>query len=134
MMEFSFHVSLNDFEIRSLSVESTFGEIPCSDWLRRVMCRTVIFRYWTFVSHFVYKATTKENFEKPQQFNEFSKLSTKLCMSRTMNNLKESFSIKKEITTRTTTKLKMTVLSRYIYVCIKVSYVVLFCFCYFVNC
>ena len=27
-----------------------------------------------FVSHFVYKGTTKGNFEKPQKFNEFSKL------------------------------------------------------------
>ena len=37
------------------------------------------------------KGTTKRNFEKPQKFNEFSKLGTKSCMSRTMNNLKDSF-------------------------------------------
>ena len=33
-----------------------------------------------FVSHYVYKRTTKENFEKPQKISEFSKLSTKSCM------------------------------------------------------
>ena len=49
------------------------------------------------------------NFEKPQKFNEFSKLSTKSCKSRKMNNLKESFTIVKAITTTTAT-LKMTIL------------------------
>ena len=44
-----------------------------------------------FVSHFVHERTTKRNFEK--KFNEFSKLSTKSCMSRTMNNLKECFTV-----------------------------------------
>ena len=48
------------------------------------------------------------NFEKPQKFNEFSKLSTKSCKSRKMNNLKESFTIVKAITTTAT--LKITIL------------------------
>ena len=91
-----------------------YGEIACSDWLRRITCRSVSFRIGQvritgFVSHFVYEGTTKGNFEKPQKFNEFSKLSTKSCMSRTMNNLKDSFTIMKAITTRKTT-LKMTIL------------------------
>ena len=59
----------------------------------RVTCRSVIFRIEPiqitgFFSHFVYKGTTKLNFGKPQ----FIKLSTKSCMSQTMNNLKETFS------------------------------------------
>ena len=59
--------------------QTTSGKIACSDWLRRVTCRSVIFRNGPvritgFVSHFVYKGTTKGNFEKPQKFNEFSKL------------------------------------------------------------
>ena len=91
----------------------TSGEIACSNWLRCVTCRSVIFRIGQvritgFVSHFVYKVTTKGNFEKPQKSNEFSKLSTKLCMSRTMSNLKESFTVMKAITR--TTILKMTTL------------------------
>ena len=44
-----------------------------------------------FTSPFVYQGTTKGNFEKPPKSNEFSKLITKSC--RTMNNLKESFTI-----------------------------------------
>ena len=36
----------------------------------------------------------KKRFSK-LNFNEFRKLSTKSCMSRTMNNLKESFTIMK---------------------------------------
>ena len=76
--------------------QATSCEIVCSDWLSSVTCRSVIFRIGQvriagFISHFVYKGTMKGNFEKPQEFNEFSKLSTKSCMSRTMNNLKESF-------------------------------------------
>ena len=40
--------------------QATFGEITCSNWLRRVTCRPVIFRIGPvritgFVSHFVYK-------------------------------------------------------------------------------
>ena len=35
------------------------------------------------VSHFVYKRTTKGNFEKLHKFNEFSHLSAKSCLSRT---------------------------------------------------
>ena len=65
----------------------TSGEIACSGWLRRV----------TSLSFRIGK-TTKENFDKLQKSNEFSKLSTKLCISRTMI-----------ITPRTTT-LKMTIL------------------------
>ena len=53
------------------------------------------------VSHFVYKGTMKGDFEKLQKFNEFGKLNTKLCMSRTTNNLKESFTIMKAIITLT---------------------------------
>ena len=65
--------------------QATSGEIACSDWLRRVTCRSVIFRIGSvqitgFVSHFVYEGTTKGNFEKPQKFDEFSKLSTKSCV------------------------------------------------------
>ena len=91
--------------------QATCRKIACSDWLRRVTCRSVIIRIGPvritgFVSHFVYKGTAKGNFEKPQKFNKFSKLSTKSCMSRTMNNLKESFTI---VGARTTT-LKMTIL------------------------
>ena len=94
--------------------QATSGKIACSDWLRRVTCQSVIFRTGPvritgFVSHFVYKGTTKRNFKKPRKFNEFSKLSTKSCMSRTMNNLKESFTVMKAITTRKTI-LKMTIL------------------------
>ena len=37
----------------------------------------------------------KGNFQKPQKFNEFNKLSTKTCMSRTMNDQKERFTIMK---------------------------------------
>ena len=55
------------------------GEMARYNWLRRVMCQSVIFRngpVWItdFVSHFVYEETTKGNFEKPQ------KLSTKSCV------------------------------------------------------
>ena len=67
---------------------------------------------------FVYKGMMKGNFEKPQKFDEFIKLSTKSCMSRTMNDLKESFTFMKAIATRTTT-LKMMILQyvmRYIQV------------------
>ena len=76
--------------------QATSGEIACSDQRRRVTCWSVIIRIGPvritgFVSHFVYKRTTKGNFEKPQKFNQFSKLSTKICTSRTMKNLKESF-------------------------------------------
>ena len=39
---------------------------------------------------------------KCRKINEFSKLSTKSCISRTMNNRKESFTLMKAITTRTT--------------------------------
>ena len=86
------------------------SKIACSDKLIRVTCRSVIFcigpdRITDFVSHFVYKGIL---FEKPKQFNGFSKLSTKSCMSRTMNNLKESFTIMKAI--KKTTTLKMTIL------------------------
>ena len=49
--------------------QATFGEIACYDWRKRVTCR-----FKGFVSHFVYKRTTKGNFEKPKKFNEFSKL------------------------------------------------------------
>ena len=78
--------------------QATSGEIAFSNWLRRVMWRSVIFRIGQvritgFVSHFVYKVTTKANFEKPQKCNEFSKLSTNSCMSRTMNNQNESFTL-----------------------------------------
>ena len=74
------------------------GKIAGSNWLRRVTCRSVTFRIGPvritgFASHFVYKGTTKGNFGKPQKFYEFSKLSTKSRTSRTMNNLKESFTI-----------------------------------------
>ena len=83
--------------------QATSREIACYDWLSRVTCRSVIFRIGPvritgFVSHFVYKGTTKETLketketEKPRTFNEFSKLSTK-SSSRTMNNLKEYFAI-----------------------------------------
>ena len=93
--------------------QATSGKIACSNWVRRVTCRSVICRIgpvWItgFVSHFVYKGTTKGNFEKLQKFNEFSKLNTKSSLSWTMNNLKESFTIMKAITTRTI--LKMTIL------------------------
>ena len=105
----------------SYMAQATSGKIACSDWLRRVTCRSVIFRIRpvriaVFVSHFVYEATTKGNIEKPHKFNEFSKLSTKSCMSRTMNNLKESFTIMKAITTRKTI-LKMTILCHAIRIC-----------------
>ena len=94
--------------------QATSGEIAFSNWLRRVMWRSVIFRIGQvritgFVSHFVYKVTTKANFEKLQKCNEFRKLSIKSCMRRTMNNPKESFTIMKGITTRTTI-LNMTTL------------------------
>ena len=44
--------------------------IACSDWLRGVTCRSVIFRIGLvritgFVSHFVHERTTKINFKKP---------------------------------------------------------------------
>ena len=60
--------------------QATFGEIAYSDWLRHVTCLSVSFRIGPvritgFVSHFGYKGTTKENFEKPQKFNSFSKIS-----------------------------------------------------------
>ena len=42
----------------------------------------------------------KGNFQKPQKFNEFNKLSTKTCMSRTMNDQKERFTIMKAVTTK----------------------------------
>ena len=48
-------------------------------------------------------------------FNEFGKLST-TCMTQTMNNLKESFTIMKAITTRTTLKIYDDSMSRYTYV------------------
>ena len=93
--------------------QATCRKIACSDWLRRVTCRSVIIRIGPvritgFVSHFVYKGTAKGNFEKPQKFNKFSKLSTKSCTRRTMDNLKESFTIMKAITTIMT--LQMTIL------------------------
>ena len=49
--------------------QATSGKIVCSDWLRRVTRRSVIVligpvRITGFVSHFVYKGTTKGNFEK----------------------------------------------------------------------
>ena len=64
--------------------QATSGKIVCSNWLKRVTCRSVFFRNGPvpitgFVSHFVYKGTTIGNFEKPQKFNEFSKLSAKSC-------------------------------------------------------
>ena len=66
-------------------------------------------RITRFIRRFVWKkATTKGNLEKPQKFNKFSKLSTKSCMSRAMDNLKESFTIMKAITR--TTILKMMIL------------------------
>ena len=70
-------------------LQATSGKIACSNWLRRVTCRSVILRIrpvWItgFVSHFVHKGTTKGNCEKLQKFNEFSKLNTKSCISRTM--------------------------------------------------
>ena len=97
--------------------QATSCKIAYFDWLRRVTCRSVIYRIEPvritgFVTHFVYKGTTKRNFEKLQRFNEFSRLSTKSCTSRRMNNLKETFTIMKAVTTRTTI-LKMTILSRY---------------------
>ena len=51
-------------------MQATSREIACSDWLRRVTCRSVSFRIGPvqimgFVSHVVYKRTTKGNFEKP---------------------------------------------------------------------
>ena len=96
--------------------QATSGEITCSHWLRRVTCWSVSFRIGPlritgFVSRFVYKRTRKGNYEKPQKLNEFSKLSTRSCMSRTMNNLKESFTIMKAITRKTILKM-----SRYTYV------------------
>ena len=92
------------------------AQAVCSDWLRRVTCRSVSFRIGQvrimgFVRHFVSKRTTKRNVEKPQKFNEFSKLSTKSCVNRTMNNLNDCFTILKAITTRKTT-LKMAILCR----------------------
>ena len=107
------------FKYLYYTAQATFCKIACSDWLRRVTCRSVSFRIAPvritgFVSHFVYKGTTKGNFKKPQKFNEFNKLST--CMSRAMNyNLKESFTVMKAITTRTTI-WKITIMSRYTYV------------------
>ena len=94
--------------------QATSGKIVCSNWLKRVTCRSVFFRNGPvpitgFVSHFVYKGTTIGNFEKPQKFNEFSKLRIKSCMSQAMNNLKDSFTVMKVITTRTTI-LKMATL------------------------
>ena len=89
--------------------QATSGKIVCSDWLRRVTWRSVIVligrvRITGVVSHFVYKGTTKGNFEKQQIFN---KSSTKSCMSRTI--YKKSLTIIKAITTRKTT-LKITIL------------------------
>ena len=81
------------------------------DASRHVLFRNGSVRITGFVSYFVYKGTTKWYFEKLQKFNEFSKLSTKSCLSRTMNNLKESFTTMKARTTRTTI-LKIT-----LYVC-----------------
>ena len=51
--------------------QTIFGKIACFDWLRRVTCRSVIYhielvRIAGFVIHFVYKGTTKLNFEKLQ--------------------------------------------------------------------
>ena len=48
------------------------------------------------------KEQRKETFKSRKKFNEFSKLSTKSCMSRTMNNLKESFTFMKTTTNKTT--------------------------------
>ena len=48
--------------------------------------------------------------------NEFGKLSTKSCMTQTMNNLKEGFTIMKATTTRTTMKIYDDSMSRYTYV------------------
>ena len=78
--------------IKRLIAQVTSSEIACYHWLTRVTCRSVSFsigpvRITGFVSRFVYKRTAKGNFEKPQKLNEFSKLSTKSCMNRTMNNL-----------------------------------------------
>ena len=53
--------------------------------------------------------TKGQAFEKSSNFNEFSKLSIKSWMSRTMNNLKEVFTIIKAITTRKTTLRMMIV-------------------------
>ena len=39
------------------------------------------------------KEKRKETLKNRKNFNEFSKSSTKSCMSRTMNNLKESFTL-----------------------------------------
>ena len=107
--------------------QATSGEIACSHWLGRVTCQSVSFRIGPvrimgFVSHFVNKRTTKGNFEKRQKFNEFNKLSTKSCMSQTMNNLKECFTIMKAITRKTT--LKMTILCHVLTLYAYVRYVV----------
>ena len=52
-------------------VQATSSKIASSGWLRRVTCRSVIYhielvRIAGFVIHFVYKGTTKLNFEKLQ--------------------------------------------------------------------
>ena len=52
--------------------QATSGEIACSHWLRRIMCRCGSFRIGPvritgFVSHFVYKRTANGNVEKPQK-------------------------------------------------------------------
>ena len=96
--------------------QDSFCEIAFSHWLRRVTCRSVIVsvlhgsvQITGFVNHFVYKRTTKGNYEKPQKLSEFCKFSTKSRMSWTMNNLKDSFTIMKaNITTRQKT-LKLTI-------------------------
>ena len=76
--------------------QTTSGKIACSDWLRRVTCRSAIFRTEPvcmsvcFVGHFVSPfRTTKGNFENQQKFKEYNKLSTKSCMSWAMNDLKD---------------------------------------------
>ena len=55
-------------------------------------------------------------FRTQMVFEEFGKLSTKSCMTHTMNNLKESFTIMKAITTRTTLKIYDDCMLRYTYV------------------
>ena len=70
--------------------QATSGGIACSDWLRGVTCQSVSVTgpYYGFRQPFCLRRKTKGNFEKSQKFNEFINLSTKSCMSRTMNNLK----------------------------------------------
>ena len=58
------------------------------------------------------------NFEKPQKFNEFSKLSTKSCMNWTMrNNVKESFKYHESNNNKKNNIENDDFMSRYIYVC-----------------